>query len=560
LAKDKKSVRIDGTDKFIMLKKVFNLFSFIFLSSLLLLGLFFNLGIQKRVLAANNPVNIYFFWGDGCPHCAAEKPFLEQLTKKYPEVKIYAFEVWYNRDNLNLLMNVGKILNKDIGGVPFTVIGTNAVTGYLNDETTGVQIENYVVQCIQSGCDDPVSKFLSSSAIKTPTPAVTPFPSPTPTPLITPTTTPVSEAEIKGYLFWSSGCPLCNAEKKYLESLKTKYPNLKIDYLELSDKKNLEIFKQTLEKLNVENSAVPFLVIGQKYVLGWRSEEKTGPIIEETIKCAIETGCPDVVGELISSVSFKTNESSIPETLKLPIFGEIKTKNLSLPLLSVVFGTLDGFNPCAMWVLVFLISFLLGMKDRKRMWILGATFLFVSALAYFLFMAAWLKLILFVGAIFWVRLAIAAVAVGAGIYNLKEYFKNKAGVCDVTSESKKQKIIERIKKAVRQKSFLLAIIGIILLAFSVNLVELICSAGLPVVFTQILALSNLKTWQYYLYMLIYIFLYMLDDMIVFIVAMLTLKIVAKTNKYTHYSHLIGGILMIIIGLLLVFKPSWLMFG
>ncbi|MGB9847660.1 MAG: hypothetical protein ACPLKV_00330 [Minisyncoccia bacterium] len=534
-------------------KKIF----LVLLLSSLLIGNFF---VSSQKTFSANSVNIYFFWGDGCPHCAHEKPFLEQLQQKYPEVKVYAFEVWYNAKNRELLMEASRILNQPVGGVPFTVVGNKAITGYLNDEVTGAQIESYVLQCRLQKCDDPLANLVNISPI---TPTFTPLPSPTPTPIISPTITPVSEMQLKAYFFWSSGCPLCNAEKNYLETLKEKYPNLEINNLELSKKENLEIFKKTLDELKIENAAVPLFVIGKKYVLGWKNETETGSIIEEAIQCAIESGCPDVVGDLISSVRLQTQNNLIPEVLKLPLFGEIKTKNLSLPLLAVIMGGLDGFNPCAMWVLIFLISFLLGMKDRKRMWILGGTFLFISGLVYFLFMAAWLKFILFVGAIFWVRLAIALVAIGAGFFSLKEAAKIKKQkhiTCDVTNEKQKKKTIERIKETVHKRSLLLAIIGIVALAFSVNLVELVCSAGFPVVFTQILALSNLKTWQYLLYMLIYIILYMLDDIIVFVIAMITLKIAAESNRYVLYSRLIGGILMVIIGLLLIFKPTWLMFG
>jgi len=130
----------------------------------------------------------------------------------------------------------------------------------------------------------------------------------------------------------------------------------------------------------------------------------------------------------------------------------------------------------------------------------------------------------------------------------------------VADEKKKKKIVQKMKEIVKKDSFWLALGGIIILAASVNLIELVCSAGLPVVFTQVLAMSNLSQWQYLLYMLLYIFIYMLDDIIIFVAAMMTLKVTAKTNKYTHYSHLIGGILMIIIGILLLFKPAWLMFG
>lgn len=253
-------------------------------------------------------------------------------------------------------------------------------------------------------------------------------------------------------------------------------------------------------------------------------------------------------------------ESTIPSTITVPVFGEIKTKNLSLPLFTILLGALDGFNPCAMWTLLFLISLLLGMKDRKRMWILGSAFIVASASVYFLFMAAWLNLLLFIGFILWIRVIVGLVALAGGGYNLKEYFTNKEAGCKVTGTEKRQRVFEQLKKITQQKSFYLALGGIIILAFAVNLVELICSAGLPVVFTQVLALSNLAKWQYYAYMLLYIFIFMLDDLFVFFAAMLTLQMTGVTTKYTRLSHLIGGILMLIIGLLLIFKPEWLMFG
>ena len=106
----------------------------------------------------------------------------------------------------------------------------------------------------------------------------------------------------------------------------------------------------------------------------------------------------------------------------------------------------------------------------------------------------------------------------------------------------------------------LALVGIVVLAFAVNLVELICSAGLPAVYTQVLFLSNLARWQYYFYILFYIFIFMLDDLLIFFIAMTTLRLTGLTTKYSRWSHLIGGILMLIIGLLLIFKPEWLMFG
>jgi cellulose synthase/poly-beta-1,6-N-acetylglucosamine synthase-like glycosyltransferase len=152
------------------------------------------------------------------------------------------------------------------------------------------------------------------------------------------------------------------------------------------------------------------------------------------------------------------------------------------------------------------------------------------------------------------------VALAGGGYNLKEFFSKKPAVCKSSADPKQQKVFERLKAITQERNFYLALGGIILLAFMVNLVELVCSAGLPAIFTQILAMSGLNAWQYFLYILLYIFFFMLDDMIVFFTAMITLKMAGVTTKYVRASHLVGGILMLAIGLLMIFKPEWLMFG
>ncbi|KKR67215.1 MAG: hypothetical protein UU08_C0023G0005 [Candidatus Uhrbacteria bacterium GW2011_GWE2_40_58] len=200
------------------------------------------------------------------------------------------------------------------------------------------------------------------------------------------------------------------------------------------------------------------------------------------------------------------------------------------------------------------------MGNKRRMWILGGAFIGTSAFVYFLFLAAWLNFFLFIGLIVWVRLLIGLVALTSGGYNIREYFTNKDATCKVTANENRKSIFDRLKKVTQNQKFLFALGGIILLAFAVNLVELVCSAGLPAVYTQVIALSDLPRWEYYLLLLLYIFVFMLDDMIVFVVSMITLQITGLTTKYTRYSFLIGGILMLVLGALLILKPEVLMFG
>lgn len=370
-------------------------------------------------------------------------------------------------------------------------------------------------------------------------------------------------AETKSlYFFWSKTCPHCAREEVFLEKLAEKYPNLQVKEFEITEsRENQVLFKKVGEKFGAPGY-VPFTVVGESHFIGYLDDQTTGQQIEEAVQCYLADGCQDVVQELITPVQEPTppERQPLPETLSLPLFGEVNVKSLSLPALTFMIAFLDGFNPCAMWTLIFLISFLLGVKNKTKRWTLGVVFIVASGVVYFLFLSAWLSLFLFLGFVLWVRILVGLTALGAGGYNLREYWRNKDGTCKVTKGRKRQKFFDRLKGVAESEKFFLALLGVVLLAFAVNLVELVCSAGLPAIYTQILSLSGLPRWQHYLYLLFYILVFMLDDLLVFFIAMITLQATGIQTKYARYSHLIGGALMVIIGLLLLFKPGWLMFG
>ena len=244
------------------------------------------------------------------------------------------------------------------------------------------------------------------------------------------------------------------------------------------------------------------------------------------------------------------------------LFGVVSLKDVSLPIFTIILGAVDGFNPCAMWILIFLITMMFSMHDRFKMWILGLTFIFTSGFVYLCFMLSWLSLASFLSSVVLIRFLIACFAVSFGMVNIYRYFKslNSDVGCDVTDKKKRVKIMERIKKIVNEKSFLLSILGIMLLAFSVNLIELLCSLGIPVMFTNVLAMNELSTLEYVIYIGLYLIFFLIDDILIFVIAMKTLKIKGISNKYTKYSHLIGGIIMLLLGILMVIKPEWLMFN
>ena len=380
---------------------------------------------------AKEQVNLYFFHGDGCPHCAEEEKFLAKIEKKYSYVKIIRYEVWKNKSNALLMDRVGNRYDVATSSVPLTVISGTAISGY--SESIGIRIERTI--------------------------------------------------------------------KYYKDN-----PKENVNYV---------------------------------------SQIKNGTFDEDEIK------------DSFSEADKKTDEST---KIKLPLLGKINLKDFSLPTAATLIGLVDGFNHCAMWVLLFLISMLLGMKDRKRMWILGLTFLLSSALVYMAIMLSWFNIVVNVMVSVIFRNIISVIAIVGSIINLRAFFKSNDSGCEVVDDKKRKKVISKIKDFTKEKSLFIALGGVIFLAISVNVIELACSAGLPLVFTQLLAINNVSSFESFIYTLIYIFFFLIDDIIIFLIAMSTTKVHAISTKYNKYSHLIGGILMLIIGILLLVKPEWLMFN
>lgn len=420
------------------MKKILFSFIFIFLFSFFIFS----------PVSASEKVDIYFFYGDGCPHCAKEEIFLDKLAEEVENIEVHRYEVWFNRENADLIAKIAKSMDLANTNVPITIIGDTPISGYSSDDTTGELIESIVDYYSTNTCFDRVASIMGTG---------------------TEVQSCTHNCEGDGECLHDCGCSADNSK------------NLPAGNINKQDKINL------------------------------------------------------------------------------PFLGTVEIKNFSLPILTIIIAALDGFNPCAMWALLFLISLLLGMKDRVKMWIMGSVFVFVSGAVYFLFMAAWLNVLLFIGFLFWVRMAIGGVAIGSGIYHLRDFWKNRDGKCKVTDSEKKKNYFSKLKKIVIEEKFWMSLLGIIVLAVSVNMVELLCSAGLPAVYTQILTMAGLSKLEYYGYLLLYIIIFMLDDMLIFILAMVTFKMTAFSSKYTRWTSLIGGILMLVIGVLLMFKPGLIMF-
>ena len=371
---------------------------------------------------------------------------------------------------------------------------------------------------------------------------------------------------VKLYLFYNYDCPHCADEKVYLKELEEEYDNLEIIKYEVKKyDENKELLSEFLKQQGWDINAVPLTIIGTNYFIGYNDD------IGTKIRCAVNyygnNVHRDLVGEFLGTSEVR--EDLIDEfninscKFTVPIIGEVNPKNISLPLVSAVIGLVDGFNPCAMWVLLFLISLMIGMKNRKRMWCLGIAFLLSSAIVYFAFMMTWINVAGMFSSSKIIEILVAIVALLGGGINLYHFIKEvraKDVGCSVTNNAKKKKIMVRAKEIVTENSFLLALGGVIILAVSVNIIELACSAGLPILFAQILAMNDLSSAQTLFYNILYIVFFLIDDIIVFVIAMTTMKITGISNKYNKYAHLIGGIIMLLIGILMIINPSILKFN
>ena len=373
-----------------------------------------------------------------------------------------------------------------------------------------------------------------------------------------------AQAPVNAYAFVSDGCPHCEEALHFLSGQARIDAGLRVHRFEVTrSADNRQLMADAARRLRVQPSGVPFVVIGSRAFVGYDDDATTGRQYADAIASCRAAPCRDVLADARAATAAAPatpGASRSPERITVPLLGELSLRGLSLPVLTILLAALDGFNPCAMWTLVFLIGLLMGMPDRTRMWALGTAFIAGSAAVYFLFMAAWLNLLLFLGSVVWVRAGVALVAIAGGLYYLRQYVTNPEAACKVTAPESRQRVFRRLKALASERNFLVAFGGILVLAFAVNLVEAICSAGIPAVYAQVLAANPMPTWQYYAYILLYITVFMLDDLVIFVAAMKTLEFAGVGTKYTRASNLIGGVLLLALGAVMLLRPEWLMFA
>ncbi|MGV8168474.1 MAG: hypothetical protein ACP5N3_00290 [Candidatus Nanoarchaeia archaeon] len=354
------------------------------------------------------------------------------------------------------------------------------------------------------------------------------------------------------YFFWGEGCPHCAAQEPFMKTLENKYSQLNIVYLETwHNETNAELLTQLFDAHGIAAGGVPATFIGtDKPIVGYRDAETTGKQIEQKIQNCLVDGCEDSLTALNSSTQ-ENNES----TINIPVIGEVDATSVSLPVFTIIIAGLDSFNPCAFFVLLFLLSMLVYAGSRKRMLLVGGIFIFFSGAIYFLFMAAWLNIFLWTGEILWITMAAGILAVIIAIINVKDFFIFKKGVSLSIPESAKPKLFQRMRGLIKESSLWSVILGTVVLAIVANMYELLCTAGFPMVFTRVLTLNELSSTSYYMYLLLYNLVYIIPLAIIVGIFTYTLG----SRKLSEYEgrvlKLMSGMMMLMLGLVLVFKPS-----
>jgi len=377
------------------------------------------------------------------------------------------------------------------------------------------------------------------------------------------------------HFFGRDDCRFCLAEKEFINKLSSKRSDFEFVYYNIGeDKEAKSLFDELVESRNLPK-VTPVTLVGKDLIQGFDADDTTGNLIIHAIdmakgeeKMSIDEFIASDDIEILGSAGAGCESGGlVPCELEeqkflftLPFVGAIDLQTFSLLSLSTILGFVDGFNPCAMWVLVTFLLILLQIGDKKKMWQIAGLFIFAEAVMYFMILNVWYRTWDFVGLDKIVTPMVGLLALGGGIFFLHKYFKNRKSLtCDITSIEYQQGIEAKIKKLIHSPLTIVTAIGIIGIAFSVNVIEFACSVGIPQAFTKILELNSLSFIAHQFYIFIYTFFYMLDDFIVFGLALYSFNKLHASYKYANFSALIGGILMLVLGVIMLFAPNVLVF-
>lgn len=362
--------------------------------------------------------------------------------------------------------------------------------------------------------------------------------------------------------FVREGCPHCAKAEAFLADLQRQRPGLRVVIRDVGrEPAAMERLKQVARESDAGNIRVPAIHAGGQLIVGFSPEARTDRLVIDALDhrrappkaAGGDAGtCAATDAAANCAIPVESAEAAPPPVFEVSFFGRtISLDDVGLPAFTLAMGLLDGLNPCSMWVLILMISLLAPLNDRPRMLAIAGTFVLIEGIAYFAFMAAWLNMFLFIGLSRLSEIAIAGIAIAAGLVNLKDFFVYGWGVSLSIPDSAKPGIYARMRAILHAKNLTAAIVGTIVLGVLVQVVEFMCTSGFPALFTRILTLRQLDTASYYGYLLLYIAAYMLDDVIVLAIGVVTLSKHRLQEKEGRWLKLLAGLAMIGLGLYLL---------
>jgi thiol-disulfide isomerase/thioredoxin len=362
------------------------------------------------------------------------------------------------------------------------------------------------------------------------------------------------------HFFWAPNCPHCAEAKPFIEALQGRYPQLRVKEYEIwRQRENFELLLALAERHGGGVVSTPATVLGDRLWFGYNSV--IAGEMEETAARCLATGCPDL---LAAAGKPAAAEPPLPETatekaapVAVPLFGRLDPESLSLPVFTLVLGLLDSFNPCAFFVLLFLLSLLVHLRSRRIMLLVGGTFVFFSGLIYFLFMAAWLNLFLLAGRMQQVTTVAGVVALLVAAFNIKDFFFFHQGPTLSIPESAKPRLFKRMRHLLTEDRLPSVLLGTVVLAVAANSYELLCTAGFPMVYTRVLTLHDLERWQYYACLALYNAVYVLPLLAIVLVFTFTLGARKLSEWQGRVLKLVSGLMMLLLGLVLLVNPALL---
>jgi glutaredoxin len=338
-------------------------------------------------------------------------------------------------------------------------------------------------------------------------------------------------------VFVRTGCPHCADAKVFLTERARRQPDLRIVYRPIDqDPAAAADLVRIFRELNVWPPGVPTFVMDGEVLIGFDDAEHMGAAL----------------GDLIDRRSPRRDQ------VDTTLFGTLSASRLGLPMFTVTLGLLDGFNPCAMWVLLFLLSLLVRLHNRRRMALIAGTFVLVSGAVYYAFMAAWLNVFLIIGMSTALQWTLAAVALIIGGFNVKDYFAWGRGFSFSIPASAKPGLYARAKAVLHAGDTLPAwLAAVVALAIAVNVIELLCTAGLPAIYTAVLTQHDVSAGARYAYLGLYIVGYVADDSMMVALSVAALSSRRLSESAGRWLKLVSGVVMLTLGAVMILRPEWL---